>query len=67
MHSGSKTTLHIEGMLKSLSLGGDTPRLVHRLDKDTSGILLLARSKEAAARISELLTVNVDKTVFHDD
>lgn len=33
---------------------GEVPRLTHRLDKDTTGCLILARSKEAAAEIHNL-------------
>ncbi|RKP04642.1 pseudouridine synthase [Thamnocephalis sphaerospora] len=32
----------------------EAPRIVHRLDKDTTGVLLLARTRHAAARLSEL-------------
>lgn len=38
-----------------VATNGDTPRLVHRLDKETSGILVLARHRLAAARFSESL------------
>jgi 23S rRNA pseudouridine955/2504/2580 synthase len=37
------------------ALESETPRLVHRLDKDTSGLLVLARHRLAAARFSEIL------------
>jgi len=47
---GSKTTRHLDGMLDALRFDADArPRLVHRLDKDTSGVLLLGRSAAAAA------------------
>ncbi|DAZ98489.1 TPA: hypothetical protein N0F65_004926 [Lagenidium giganteum] len=36
-------------------VGGETPRLVHRLDKETSGLLVLARHRLAAAAFAELL------------
>ena len=43
---GSKQTRHVDGMGEALRFGLDeNPRLVHRLDKDTSGVLLLARSR----------------------
>ncbi|MDZ7587857.1 MAG: RluA family pseudouridine synthase [Parasphingorhabdus sp.] len=51
---GSKTNTHLDGMLDALSYGAETrPRLVHRLDKDTSGVLLLARSAGSAAFFSK--------------
>ncbi|MGH6912937.1 MAG: pseudouridine synthase, partial [Geminicoccales bacterium] len=49
VQGGSRTSRHIDGMLAAWMAGGERPRLVHRLDKDTSGVLLLARSAGAAA------------------
>ncbi|QMW22168.1 RluA family pseudouridine synthase [Sandaracinobacteroides saxicola] len=47
---GSGTTVHVDGLLDAFAdEGGARPKLVHRLDKDTSGVLLLARSARAAA------------------
>lgn len=51
---GSKTKIHIDGMLEGLAnKEGIKPRLVHRLDKDTSGVLLLARSAKIAKKLGE--------------
>ena len=53
VQGGSKTVRHLDAMLEALRFGrAERPRLVHRLDKDTSGVLLLARSANAAARLS---------------
>ncbi|MCP5367357.1 MAG: RluA family pseudouridine synthase [Hyphomicrobiales bacterium] len=53
VQGGSKTTRHLDGMLDALRFGaGERPRLVHRLDKDTSGVLLLARHAAAAADLT---------------
>jgi 23S rRNA pseudouridine955/2504/2580 synthase len=50
VQGGSNMTRHVDGMLDGLRFGSaERPRLVHRLDKDTSGILLIARSAAAAA------------------
>ncbi len=49
VQGGSGTRRHLDGMLGLLSRSGERPRLVHRLDKDTSGVLILARSAAAAA------------------
>ena len=50
VQGGSGTTRHVDGMLDGLRFGYDErPRLVHRLDKDTSGVLLIARTARAAA------------------
>ncbi len=53
---GSGITKHIDGMLDSLMQGRrQRPRLVHRLDKDTSGVLVVARTVPAAAALAESL------------
>ena len=45
---------HIDGFGPALRFGyEDTPRLVHRLDKDTSGVLLLARTRSVAKGLTE--------------
>ncbi|KGB52963.1 Pseudouridine synthase [Sphingopyxis sp. LC81] len=47
---GTKTEQHVDGLLDALKFDGPTrPKLVHRLDKDTSGALLIARTPKAAA------------------
>lgn len=51
---GSKVGKHVDGMLDGLKFGGEKPHLVHRLDKDTSGVLLLARSPKAAREMGEV-------------
>lgn len=45
---------HIDGMLDALSDGEHRPRLVHRLDKETSGLLVIARNPASAARLGGL-------------
>lgn len=51
---GTGIRRHIDGMLDGLIYDGVRPHLVHRLDKDTSGILLLARNPKIARRMGEL-------------
>ena len=53
VQGGSKVTRHVDGMLDGLAKGGERPRLVHRLDKDTGGVLLLGRTRLAAKRLAE--------------
>ncbi|QPM90766.1 RluA family pseudouridine synthase [Pseudooceanicola algae] len=55
VQGGSKqTTRHVDGLAEALKFGLDEkPRLVHRLDKDTSGLLLLARHRLAAQKLTE--------------
>ena len=51
---GSKTHKHVDGLLDAFVEGDEPrPRLVHRLDKDTSGVLLIARTPGSAASYSK--------------
>jgi 23S rRNA pseudouridine955/2504/2580 synthase len=53
VQGGSGTTRHIDGMLGALQTkDGQRPRLVHRLDKDTAGCLLVAKTRFAAAELA---------------
>ncbi|MGA9253376.1 MAG: RluA family pseudouridine synthase [Roseobacter sp.] len=50
---GSGQTRHVDGLAEALKFDFDEkPRLVHRLDKDTSGVLLLARTRLAAKALT---------------
>ena len=54
VQGGTKTTRHIDGMLDGLKFDKEErPRLVHRLDRDTSGILLIARTPKSAATLAK--------------
>jgi len=50
---GSGTKEHVDGLLDAYAETGPRPRLVHRLDKDTSGVLLIARTPGSAAFFSK--------------
>jgi|SRR5579871_655848 len=53
---GSGLTKHVDGMLDALSFEKrQRPRLVHRLDRDTSGVLVVARTAPAAAALAKAL------------
>ena len=52
VQGGTKTTKHVDRLLSAWGEGLERPRLVHRLDRDTSGVLVLGRSPAAAARLS---------------
>lgn len=54
VQGGTGQGRHIDGLLGALTEGEHRPRLVHRLDRDTSGLLLLARHPAAAKRLGEL-------------
>ena len=50
VQGGTATEQHLDRLLDGLAFDADErPRLVHRLDRDTSGVLVLARSAAAAA------------------
>lgn len=52
VQGGSKTERHLDGLLDGLKFDApERPRLVHRLDRDTSGVLVLARTAKAAAQL----------------
>ncbi len=54
VQGGSKTTRHVDGLSEALKFGNEAkPKLVHRLDRDTSGVLLLARSGKAAQGLAK--------------
>ena len=52
VQGGTKTSKHIDRLLSAWGEGMDRPRLVHRLDRDTSGVLLLGRTPGAAAKLA---------------
>jgi len=62
---GTKTKNHVDRLLDALKFGRpDKPRLVHRLDKDTSGVLLLARTANAAGFFSKAFAGRTAKKVY---
>lgn len=55
VQGGTGQSRHLDGMASELGLpDGEAPKLVHRLDKDTSGVLLMARTRRAAAALARL-------------
>ncbi|MEM9130294.1 MAG: RluA family pseudouridine synthase [Pseudomonadota bacterium] len=53
VQGGSKQTRHVDALSEALRFDLDEPpRLVHRLDKDTSGVLLMARTRSVAASLT---------------
>ncbi|GAA4761086.1 RluA family pseudouridine synthase [Stakelama sediminis] len=62
---GTKTTEHVDGLLDALTFDrDDRPKLVHRLDKDTSGALLVARTPRAAAFFSKHFSGRSAKKIY---
>jgi 23S rRNA pseudouridine955/2504/2580 synthase len=52
VQGGTKTSHHVDRLLGAWGEGLERPRLVHRLDRDTSGVLLLGKTPKAAASLS---------------
>lgn len=52
VQGGTKTTKHVDRLLSAWGEGLERPRLVHRLDRDTSGVLLLGKGPDAAKRLA---------------
>ena len=62
---GSGQTRHVDGLSEALTDGDDDkPRLVHRLDKDTSGVLMLARTRLAAKALTEALRHRATRKIY---
>jgi 23S rRNA pseudouridine955/2504/2580 synthase len=52
VQGGTKTTKHVDRLLSAWGEGLERPRLVHRLDRDTSGVLVLGKTPGAAAKLA---------------
>ncbi len=62
---GTKTEEHVDGLLDALCFGLDNrPKLVHRLDKDTSGVLLLARTARSAGHFAKAFSSRTARKVY---
>ena len=65
VQGGSGTTRHLDGMLGVIKTkDGQRPRLVHRLDKDTAGCLLIAKSRFAAAALAKTFRSRSARKVY---
>jgi 23S rRNA pseudouridine955/2504/2580 synthase len=65
VQGGTGTKRHIDGMLAAMEdRFGDRPRLVHRLDRDTSGVLLVAKNRNAAAKLARIFQTRVAKKTY---
>ena len=62
---GTKTVQHLDRLLDGLAdESGQRPKLVHRLDKDTSGVLLVARSARAAGHFTKAFAGRTARKVY---
>jgi 23S rRNA pseudouridine955/2504/2580 synthase len=65
VQGGSGLAHHLDGMLEALAEeGGERPRLVHRLDRDTSGLLLVAKTRRMAADLGEIFRSRQARKIY---
>ena len=65
VQGGTGTAKHLDGMLDALKFDHtERPRLVHRLDRDTSGVLVLARTGRAAALLADAFRHKTTRKVY---
>ncbi len=65
VQGGSGTRRHIDGMLASLAgKKGEVPRLVHRLDRDTSGCLLVAKTRASASHFGSVFRSRSARKIY---
>ena len=65
VQGGSGTKRHIDGMLEAFAdRGGTRPVLVHRLDRYTCGVLLIAKSRRMAAELGEIFRSRRAKKIY---
>lgn len=65
VQGGTNTSRHIDGMLAGMEdRFGERPRLVHRLDRDTSGVLLVAKKRQIAAKLGKLFQTRSVQKIY---
>jgi 23S rRNA pseudouridine955/2504/2580 synthase len=67
VQGGSGTVRHVDGMLgalRGMSPDAQRPRLVHRLDKDTAGCLLVAKTRFAAAALAKTFRTRAARKIY---
>ncbi|MGC4025929.1 MAG: RluA family pseudouridine synthase [Mesorhizobium sp.] len=65
VQGGSGVTRHVDDMLEAWrNKKGEKPRLVHRLDRDTSGVLVVARTRHAAMKLAEAFRARETKKTY---
>ncbi len=65
VQGGSKTHQHLDGLLMGLAVElGERPLLVHRLDRDTSGVIVIAKRRAVASALGKLFATRAVKKVY---
>ena len=65
VQGGSKTHHHLDGLLMGLGVElGERPLLVHRLDRDTSGVIVIAKRRAVAAALGKLFATRAVKKTY---
>ena len=65
VQGGSKTPHHIDRLLEGMGDGPETrPRLVHRLDRDTSGVLVVAKRRAVAAKLGRAFQTRSVRKIY---
>ncbi|HSD93697.1 MAG TPA: RluA family pseudouridine synthase, partial [Methyloceanibacter sp.] len=65
VQGGTKTPHHIDRLLEGMGDGPETrPRLVHRLDRDTSGVLVIAKRRSVAAKLGRAFQTRSVRKIY---
>ena len=65
VQGGTKTHHHLDGLLMGLGVElGERPLLVHRLDRDTSGVIVIAKRRSVAAALGKLFATRAVKKTY---
>jgi 23S rRNA pseudouridine955/2504/2580 synthase len=65
VQGGSGLTRHVDAMLEAFrDRKGQKPRLVHRLDRDTSGVLVVARTRLAASKLAAAFRARTTRKIY---
>lgn len=65
VQGGTKTHQHLDGLLMGLGVElGERPLLVHRLDRDTSGVIVIAKRRSVAAALGKLFATRAVKKTY---
>ncbi|WP_340150274.1 RluA family pseudouridine synthase [uncultured Sneathiella sp.] len=65
VQGGSGQSRHVDGLLEGLRYNfPEKPRLTHRLDKDTSGVLVLGRTRQAAKHLAEAFKRRTTRKIY---